>query len=94
MSGYDNTNTGIFSHNDRKTDDKHPDFKGQINVDGVEYWLDGWIKERKDGSGRFYSLRVKAKDAPRTSPGERVSRSAPPKTPGLDDDIPFAPEFR
>lgn len=59
---YDNTNTGILGKNDRKETDKHPDITGSINVDGVEYFLDGWQRERKDGSGKFYSLRVKRKD--------------------------------
>jgi len=89
VSGYDNTNRGILSRNDRKTEDKHPDHKGTINVDGVEYWIDGWIKERKDGSGRFFSLSVKPKDAPR-SEHARGRRSAPPKGGSdLDDEIPF-----
>jgi hypothetical protein len=85
MSDYDNTNQGILSRNDRKTADTHPDFKGQINVAGVDYWLSGYVKERKDGSGKFFSLRVKAKDeqapAPK-APAKANSGSA-------DDDIPF-----
>jgi len=83
MSGYDNTNKGILGRNDRKTQDNHPDFSGSINIEGREYWLSGWIKERKDGSGKFFSLTAKPKDgvsapaAPRPSPAE------------LNDDIPF-----
>jgi hypothetical protein len=83
MSGYDNTNKGILGRNDRKTLDTHPDFSGSINVDGRDYWLSGWIKERKDGSGRFFSLSVKPKDgagapaAPRPAPAD------------LDNDLPF-----
>jgi len=89
MSGnYDNTNSGILSRNDRKVEDKHPDFKGSINVDGRDYWLSGWIKERKDGSGRFFSLSVKPKDAPAdpaSKPAPRGGGAA------VDDgsDIPF-----
>jgi hypothetical protein len=83
MSGYDNTNKGILGRNDRKTQDNHPDFSGSINVEGREYWLSGWVKERKDGSGRFFSLLVKPKDnasapaAPRPAPAD------------IDDEIPF-----
>jgi hypothetical protein len=83
MSGYDNTNKGILSRNDNRTLDTHPEFKGSINVDGRDYWLSGWIKERKDGSGRFFSLSVKPKDgagapaAPRPAPAD------------LDNDLPF-----
>ena len=85
MSDYDNTNQGILSRNDRKESDSHPDFKGQINVDGKEYWLSGYVKERKDGSGKFFSLRVKAKDAkPASKP---PARSDPHRD--LPEDIPF-----
>lgn len=82
MSDYDNTNRGIFGRNDRKTLDTHPDFSGSINVEGKEYWLSGWIKERKDGSGRFFSLTVKPKDAA-AAPRQSAAKA------DLDDEIPF-----
>ena len=85
MTTYDNTNSGILSRNERKEQPNHPDFRGSINVDGRDYWLSGWIKERKDGSGKFFSLSVKPKDAPAEQPAPRASKAA------LDDssDIPF-----
>ena len=83
MSGYDNTNKGILGRNDRKTLDTHPDFSGSINVDGRDYWLSGWVKERKDGSGRFFSLSVKPKDG---ANAPAAPRSAPAD---IDDDLPF-----
>ena len=81
---FDNDFTGIISKNDRKEKDSHPDIKGQCTVDGVEYWVSGWQKTRKDGSGRFYSLVFKAKD-------QQPSRATVSCTPGEDDDqdIPF-----
>ncbi len=96
MSGnYDNTNRGILGRNKRKTEDRHPDFTGNINVDGREYWLNGWIKERKDGSGKFFSLSVKPKDAPAEQPA-RGGGAKPGGKGGadLDDSIPFAAETR
>lgn len=71
MTQYDNTNSGILSRNERKESDNHPDFTGQINVAGVDYWLSGWIKTRKDGSGKFFSLSVKPKEAGRAPAGAR-----------------------
>lgn len=62
MSNYDNTNRGILGKNDRKSSDKHPDISGSINVEGVEYFIDGWHKKRNDGTGSFYSLSVKKKE--------------------------------
>ena len=58
---YDNTNKGIISKNDRKTTDKHPDITGSLNVEGVEYFVDGWAKKRNSDGASFYSLYVKRK---------------------------------
>lgn len=62
---YDNRNTGMLARNDRKEQPNHPDYRGTINVDGVEYWLSGWLKEGKAGGkmeGRkFFSLSVEPK---------------------------------
>ena len=91
MTTYDNTNRGIVSKNDRKESDRHPDIKGQINVDGVEYWLDGW---KKEGSrGPFYSLSVKRKEPRQDDMGGRanpMNHSIGRHTANdIDDDIPF-----
>lgn len=47
---YDNEMRGIIGKNDRKTDDRHPDIKGQCEILGVQYWISGWKKEKRDGS--------------------------------------------
>jgi hypothetical protein len=88
---YDNTNKGILSKNDRKEKDTHPDQRGSINVEGVEYWLDGWIKERNDGTGKFLSLSVKRKDAARApAPAKAApSKAAPQGFDDVDDGIPW-----
>jgi hypothetical protein len=79
---YDNTNRGIISKNQNKTSDKHPDHSGSLNVDGVDYWLSGWIKEGKNG--KFLSLSVKPKD--------QQKKAKPKKEEDLgdfDQDVPF-----
>jgi len=48
MTEYDNTNRGSIWKNDKKENDKHPDFTGSLNVDGVEYWVSAW--KRKEGA--------------------------------------------
>lgn len=93
---YDNTNRGVLFINDRKERDNQPDRTGSINIEGVEYFLDGWIK---DGSkGKFLSLSVKRKDkqpqqAPRTHgqrPGGPQNRmQAGTGFEDMDDDIPW-----
>lgn len=87
---YDNKLTGIISKNDRKTDDKHPDIKGQCEIDGIDYWIDGWMKPRNSDGGKFYSLRFKRKDAAPQKPAAKpAGRPAPAG--GFDDaeDFPF-----
>lgn len=60
---YDNTNRGQLWKNDKKETDKHPDFTGSLNVDGVEFWVSGW-KRRPDQSDKApaLSFSVKMKD--------------------------------
>ena len=89
MSDYDNRDTGALFKNDKKETEKHPDYKGSINVGGTEYWLSAWIKTSKQGT-KFMSLSVKAKDA---APQPRqASKPAPVNSGGDSDDdmdIPF-----
>ena len=93
MTDYDNTNRGVLFKNQRKDSDKHPDYTGNINIGGTEFWLSAWIKD--GAKGKFMSLSVKPKDE------QPMSQKAPEKAAGrahlnndMNDDIPFAPEFR
>jgi hypothetical protein len=63
MAGHDNTNRGAIWKNDDKQNDKHPDFKGSLNVGGVEYWVSAW-KRRPDQSAKApaLSFSIKPKD--------------------------------
>ena len=73
-------NSGVLFKNDKKEQEKHPDYKGSIMVDGTEYWLSAWIKEGK--SGKFMGLAVSPKDA-------QPPASKPIPSNLKDDDIPF-----
>jgi uncharacterized protein (DUF736 family) len=79
---YDNTNRGVLFKNERKESDKHPDYKGNLNVEGVEYWLDAWIKEGK--SGKFMSVSIKKKE-----PMQKQVDVKKQQNPMDDDDLPF-----
>lgn len=88
MTEYDNTNRGALFKNDKKNPN-WPDYKGSLNVAGIDYWLSAWIKKDKNGA-TYMSLSVKPKedkpvDAPATAPKATVAAKPDP----LDDDIPF-----
>lgn len=61
MTQYDNTNRGTIAKNNRKEQDSHPDIAGSINVAGVDYWINGWLKTNSRDGSKFYSLTVKPK---------------------------------
>lgn len=94
MSNYDNTNRGVLFKNDRKEKDTHPDYKGSINADGVEYWLSAWMKEGAKGKFMSFSLTPKeqtqtaAQVAQKAAPPQRQQQAAP-VVEDLDDSIPF-----
>lgn len=54
---YDNTNKGVLFKNDKKGNEKAPDYTGKLNVGGKEWSLAGWKKESKAGT-TFLSLSI------------------------------------
>jgi hypothetical protein len=83
MAGtYDNNMSGIISKNDRKEKETHPDYKGSCEIDNKEFWISGWIKERKDGTGKFLSLSFNPKD-------QQQSFSSASSASLGDEDAPF-----
>jgi hypothetical protein len=93
--------SGTLFENDRKEQDNHPDWKGDILIDGVSYWLSGWRKGGSNGRSAFISLSAKRKDPNKTvdkalkQVREQSDQSSAPSAassgelPFEDDDIPF-----
>jgi hypothetical protein len=54
-------NSGVLFKNDKKDNERAPEYKGNIMVDGNEYWISAWIKEGK--TGKFMGLAVSPRDA-------------------------------
>ena len=90
MTTYDNTNRGVLFKNENKAEDRDPDYRGNINVGGQEFWLDSWINTSKKGQ-KFMSLRVKPKMArEQGAPANPPTQKAEAPKDDFDDSIPFA----
>lgn len=94
MTQYDDTNRGALFKNDRKEADNHPDYKGKINIDGVDYWLSAWIKTDKSGA-KYMSLSPQRKDQgqqqQQQKPQQQQQRTGGQRDGFEDSDIPFSP---
>jgi hypothetical protein len=85
---YDNNMKGVLFKNTEKQTESYPDYKGNAEVDGVEYWLSAWINtSQKDGS-KYMKLAFQAKDE---RGNDRPQQNTPQRdhAPSGDDDIPF-----
>lgn len=82
---------GSLFKNDRKEKETHPDYKGSININGVEHWLSGWIK--RGAKGAFLSLSVGEPKQQRGGGQRHQSyggdQGLPQHGRDLDDEIPF-----
>ena len=90
---YDNTNSGMIARNENRKTDKHPEFTGSLNVEGVDFWVSAWVNEGREGGKmegkKYFSLKISRK--------EQSVRGAPPISSGhpkpdtgfIDEDIPF-----
>jgi hypothetical protein len=63
-------NSGALFKNQKKEQPQHSDYTGELDVNGVQYWLSAWIRESKNGT-RFLSLAVKEK-------GQRKAEASKP----------------
>jgi hypothetical protein len=88
---WDNTNSGaLFNARDKKQKDTWPDYSGQINVEGKDYWLSAWIKTSRTGD-KFFSLAVRPKKAvvAQRTEGNGVADLSDDDANALNDSIPF-----
>lgn len=77
---YNNDNRGALFRNDNKKEDTHPDYSGTINVEGKDFYISAWVKE-KEGK-KYFSMSVKPKEP-------RVSQPTPVAAAVNTDGLPF-----
>jgi hypothetical protein len=76
--------SGSLFVNNRKEKETHPDRTGTALIDGVSYYVNGWIKDSI--TGKWLSLSFKRKDEA-AKPAKEAAGI--PDAPIHDDDIPF-----
>lgn len=98
MSGqYDNTNSGALHRNDKRQNDKQPEYRGQCLVqcpkchDRFNLWLSAWVRTAKASGRKFFSLAFEPKEDPGAYRGGTTTlpRHEPPAAPPTDDEVPF-----
>lgn len=82
---YDNTNSGALFKNKDKATEKHPDYRGNVNVEGTDYYISSWLKTSKAGE-KYMSLSITPKNENNTRGAPKSKR---PVEDEFQDDIPF-----
>ena len=63
MSGqYDDNMKGVLFINGRKEGERAPDYRGRCEIDGVQYKISGWKKNKKADNSPFVSLAFRLDD--------------------------------
>ena len=83
-----NKNGGVLFKNDKKATDQHPDYTGNITIDGKEYYLSAWVNESARTGQKYFALKTTPKAA--TVPATTTAPAQPVTTvPDPVDDLPF-----
>ena len=88
---YDNTNSGALFKNDRRTNDRQPNLRGTVNVEGVEYWVSAWTREVKSGpkaGEKMVSMALQPKEE-QTGGGSSSGQGQSTEDQDFDDELPF-----
>ena len=88
MTEYDNTNSGTLFRNTDNDHVKQPDYRGELDVAGTQYWLSAWLRMSKNGR-KYFSLAVKPKWPKPKEAGPGAARPSLKDDPEFDDQIPF-----
>ncbi|MDZ4802688.1 MAG: hypothetical protein SGI92_31390 [Bryobacteraceae bacterium] len=89
---------GVVFPNDKAGNERRPDWRGHVVINGVKYWLSMWDGFSQDKNQEYKNIKVeRAEDRPqaeqqrpRESPQPAAKVAQRPTTIAeLDDDIPF-----
>lgn len=86
----ENKNSGALFRNDKKATEQHPDYTGNITIEGKEYYLSAWVNESARTGQKYFAIKATPKAA--TAPAATTAPAQP--RPGVVvadpiDDLPF-----
>lgn len=83
---YDNTNTFVLFKNEQGDNPKRPQYRGTLNVKGVEFNISAWVRESKQTGKKFMSGTVEPKQDAKPKPQKINEQNW--DTADLNDELP------
>ena len=85
----ENKNSGALFRNDKRATEQHPDYTGNMNIDGREYYLSAWVNESARTGQKYFAIKAtpKAVTVPATTTAPTQSQTSTIADPV--DDLPF-----
>jgi uncharacterized protein (DUF736 family) len=77
-------NSGAIFKHDKKDNEKAPDYSGKIVVDGVEKRIALWLNTSKDGSKKYFSVKISESQQQTNAPAEKPAPAKVVKNNSLD----------
>jgi hypothetical protein len=78
---------GVLFKADKEGVETRPDYRGQCEINHVQFWMDAWIKTSKKDGKKFMSLSFKPKQAAEVKGG---TQNPPAQTAApTEDEVPF-----
>lgn len=84
-------NSGALFKNKKKATDQHPDYTGNINIDGKEYYLSAWVNTGQQSGEKYFALKLtpKAATIPEPTPAQVLASAHPATIADPVEDLPF-----
>jgi uncharacterized protein (DUF736 family) len=82
---YDNNNRGVLFKNDKRGNEKAPDYRGSAVLNNIDLNISAWIKRSSKTGDAFMSLKFEPKQAARP---KTMAEQNPEKF-NDDEDLPF-----
>ena len=54
-------NSGALFRNDKKATEQHPDYTGNITIEGKEFYLSAWVNESARTGQKYFAIKATPK---------------------------------